>query len=1047
MGVWTNALTLRNSLTSEARAYQGYYGAGRNTKVNGNYPNIPKAHLGSNIVGTYIIPNLNTLKGKKIEYINIRINVGGGKSGERDVYICSPDFASNFTWGRGNQYINASANNYTSLYNAIVNVINNGGSSYTFYTDKTDTDTYFRWNSGDSNAYTANYFSTTDCSVTIEYKDAYTITLNANGGSVSPATIVVEQGDSATLPIPSYTGRDFQGWATSASASSGVTGSYTPNGNVTLYAIWKLKTYTVSYNANGGTGAPGAQTKTYGVNLTLSSTKPTKPDSVSQSNSTITITYNANKGSSTPANGTGTKTVTTTTPYEFTSWNTNSNGTGNSYSSGGTYNVNADVTLYAQYTAGTASTSTTNPSIKTAPKIDRADSSAGSYTVTFDANGGTCSTSTESASRTTSYSFEGWNTNTSGTGTNYSANTSYSFSASDTLYAKWSSSTSTASITLPVATRAGYTFKGWSTNSAATSGSTGSYTPTGNETLYAIWDEKTYYVYYKQGLASSTTNLPSTTSRKYTANATIATNNMSKDSTTANSYTVTYYKGTASSTANLPSKQTSVNTTTYTKNGWTTGSTNTNDRDYANGASYGANTENNLTLYPNFTTNTTNGGVTLSSKTMSKDDTTSPGYTVTYNKGTSTGGSLPANQTATDTLAYTHEGWAKTSEGSKAYDKGASTGALSSNLDLYPYFSSNRTRGSVTLGTNNMTKTDTIDATYTVTFNANEGSVSPTSATADKIITYTKNGWTTTSGNTSRTYANGATVQVTGNINLYPCFSQSTSTESITLPTPTRNGYTFRWWGASSTASSGSIDSYTPTGDTTLYAVWGQNVSITQQPQNVTVTVGATASTSVTAVGDGLTYQWYYKDVGSTSWGSSSIKISTYSIAMNSSSRIGRQIYCVITDAYGNTATSNTITLNATYQIVYNANGGTGTMSNSTHNCRVTKALTANTFTRDGYNFIGWATSSTATTAKYADKESVIGLTYDKSSITLYAVWEVANFITTVTRYISDSASGAKECEVYYYNGTKWIPIEEIWYYTSPTQKIQVGEQIPYIEP
>ena len=36
------------------------------------------------------------------------------------------------------------------------------------------------------------------------------------------------------------------------------------------------KEYTVSFNANGGTGAPSAQTKTYGQTLTLSSTVPTR---------------------------------------------------------------------------------------------------------------------------------------------------------------------------------------------------------------------------------------------------------------------------------------------------------------------------------------------------------------------------------------------------------------------------------------------------------------------------------------------------------------------------------------------------------------------------------------------------------------------------------------------------------------------------------------------------------------------------------------------------------------------------------------------------
>lgn len=73
-------------------------------------------------------------------------------------------------------------------------------------------------------------------------------------------------------------------------------------------------TYTVSYNANGGSGAPSAQTKTSGTNLTLSSTRPTR------------------------------------TGYTFNGWNTNSSGTGTNYASGGTYSSDAAVTLYAKWT-------------------------------------------------------------------------------------------------------------------------------------------------------------------------------------------------------------------------------------------------------------------------------------------------------------------------------------------------------------------------------------------------------------------------------------------------------------------------------------------------------------------------------------------------------------------------------------------------------------------------------------------------------------------------------------------------------------------------
>ncbi len=77
------------------------------------------------------------------------------------------------------------------------------------------------------------------------------------------------------------------------------------------------------------------------------------------------------------------------------------------------------------------------------------------------------------------------------------------------------------------------------------------------------------------------------------------------------------------------------------------------------------------------------------------------------------------------------------------------------------------------------------------------------------------------------------------------------------------------------------------------------------------------------------------------------------------------------------------------YTVKYNANGGTGTMANSTHTYDASKALTANGFTRTGYTFLGWSTSASATTATYKDKQSVKNLTSTNGgTVTLYAVWQ-----------------------------------------------------------
>ena len=87
-------------------------------------------------------------------------------------------------------------------------------------------------------------------------------------------------------------------------------------------------------------------------------------------------------------------------------------------------------------------------------------------------------------------------------------------------------------------------------------------------------------------------------------------------------------------------------------------------------------------------------------------------------------------------------------------------------------------------------------------------------------------------------------------------------------------------------------------------------VKITTQPVSVAVANGQTAKVTVKAQGDGLTYKWYYADAGSSTFKlTTSFKGSSYSVSMTDA-RAGRRIYCVITDQYGNSVRSNTVTLN-----------------------------------------------------------------------------------------------------------------------------------------
>ena len=81
-----------------------------------------------------------------------------------------------------------------------------------------------------------------------------------------------------------------------------------------------------------------------------------------------------------------------------------------------------------------------------------------------------------------------------------------------------------------------------------------------------------------------------------------------------------------------------------------------------------------------------------------------------------------------------------------------------------------------------------------------------------------------------------------------------------------------------------------------------------------------------------------------------------------------------------------------TYEVKYNANNGTGTMENSSHTYGISKELSENKFTRNGYTFSGWSTEPNGEVA-YVDKENVRDLTEENNKvINLYAVWKIENY-------------------------------------------------------
>ena len=244
------------------------------------------------------------------------------------------------------------------------------------------------------NDYGGYYGSTeTTVNVWVGAKTSYTVSFDVDGGKGAPDSQTKWWNEDLTLSStkPTKTGYAFKGWGvtnrsdidskykTQPYYQPGDTVAY--NGNQTLIAIWEELTYTVKYNANGGTGAPGNQTKKYFTNLTLSKTIPTyegynflyweesskryNPGDSYTTNASTTmvaawdrlkyaIRYDGNGGTGVPEpqvkDYDATATISTTKPtrqrYNFLGWSTSPTGDVK-YHGGDKYSTNANLTLYA----------------------------------------------------------------------------------------------------------------------------------------------------------------------------------------------------------------------------------------------------------------------------------------------------------------------------------------------------------------------------------------------------------------------------------------------------------------------------------------------------------------------------------------------------------------------------------------------------------------------------------------------------------------------------------------------------------------------------
>ena len=170
----------------------------------------------------------------------------------------------------------------SSLDGAISSMISQGGYNFTVAEVKSKLNDLGYYDKGNGVwKYNGGYLTYISATKIRPQPKNHTVTYDANGGSGAPGNQLKTENVTLTLSYtrPTRTGYNFLNWSASIGGTYYPGSSYTHDqdgGTVTMKANWSPWTHTVTYDANGGSGAPGNQTKTYGSVLTLSSKVPTK---------------------------------------------------------------------------------------------------------------------------------------------------------------------------------------------------------------------------------------------------------------------------------------------------------------------------------------------------------------------------------------------------------------------------------------------------------------------------------------------------------------------------------------------------------------------------------------------------------------------------------------------------------------------------------------------------------------------------------------------------------------------------------------------------
>ena len=628
--------------------------------------------------------------------------------------------------------------------------------------------------------------------------------------------------------------------------------SSTDTGDV-LVLWWLRDTYTVSYDACGGTGAPASQTKKWGVALKLSSTKPTMTD------------------------------------YTFSGWATDSCDGSVVYNAGDTYSTNADLSLYAIWNANATISYATASVTKTYGDAAFTNplTNSGDGTVTYSSSNTTVATVNSSTGAVTiKQAGSATITATVTDGTNYTYATktaTYTLTvnkATNDVTVTCASLTYTGSaqtLISSASTSAGSLYyKVGTTLTSSNYSSTGSTTkPTGtNAGSYVVY----YYVpastNYKEASGSKTCSIAKATGSctvkitgTNTYNETLtATITTSSDGTKGYNW---YYNS-----SNAASGGTTLNTTTQT---YKIGSGLSGKYIYVS-ASVGEGTNYTSTTCTDITDASTNSSATVSNSLLSGSVKITG--TNTYNQ------TLTADVTNTNSATLTYQWWYATS--ASATSGTAISGATSSTYKIGSGYVGKYIGVTVTATKDNYstsTWTDITDATNNSTAMVKCATISPTVSMSEYTYGGTKSspsisgnsgsGTVTYYYNTSNSNSGGtAWTSVTSSTSLTPktYYMYATVAATTNYCSATTSAVSFKVKQASGSISYGTTavtktygdaaftNTLTKTGDGTVTYSSSNTTVATVNASTGAVTIKQAGSATITAtVTDGTNYTYATK--------------------------------------------------------------------------------------------------------------------------------------------------------------------------------------------